>query len=123
MANRWYELLIALDTALPPADADALLERVRKIIADAKGEVRNAEKVGVKPLAFKVHGKREANFLVITCEAPREIVPLVEGVLRLNEGVLRYMTTRLEQAQVARPAAPAPQVPASAASPAAAPSA
>lgn len=108
MANRWYELLIALDPALPQGDADALLDRVHKIIGDAKGQVKNTEKVGIKPLAFKVHGKREANFLIVTCEAPREIVPQVEGVLRLHEGVLRYMTTRLEAFQVSGPAAPAP---------------
>ncbi|MEK7764605.1 MAG: 30S ribosomal protein S6 [bacterium] len=106
METRLYELLIAVDPGLPAADAEALLTRINQTVTAASGTVRNTEKAGVRSLAYKVKGKREANFLVLTVEAPTSLVPAIEGFLRLHEGVLRYMTTRIQPTQVAASSAP-----------------
>jgi small subunit ribosomal protein S6 len=118
MANRLYELLIALDPAASGADADALLAKIRQQVLDAGGEPRSIEKPGIRKLAFKVRGRAEAHFFVLTLFIPATAVKQIEQGLRLQESVLRYMTTRLDESLLAAPEAPkapvAPGAPASA---------
>ena len=119
MEKRYYEVLIAFDLAVAAADGEALLSRLQAAVAEAKGEIRAIEKLGVRRLSFRVKGKTDANFVLLTTHMPTAAVPAVEQVLRMHEGVIRYMTTRLDPSllmpsQESRPAAPpaAPAAPA-----------
>lgn len=96
MANRLYEVLIAFDLGISLPDAEALLAKVSSIVAESKGSLKAVEKLGQRRLAFRVHGRTDAQFVLVTCELPATAVKTVENVLRLHEGVLRYMTTRLD---------------------------
>ncbi len=104
MANRVYEILIAFEPALSSQDVDAALMKIVGLVRDAKGEVKSVERPGVRRLAFRVHGKTDANFVVMTTSMPAVCVPPIEGTLRLNEGVLRYMTTRVDPTFLTPPA-------------------
>jgi small subunit ribosomal protein S6 len=95
MANRMYEILIAFEPALTVQDIDAALMKIVGIVRDAKGEVKAVERPGVRRLAFRVRGRTDANFIVMTTVMPVTCVKPIEAGLRLHEGVLRYMTTRL----------------------------
>lgn len=107
--KRTYECLLAIDTAIQPSEADALLEKVKRTIEEAEGAVRNIEKVGIRRLAFRVHGKTDAFFVKMLFESPVGAVKTLEGVLRLNENILRFMTTRYDSAPKAEESAGAPQ--------------
>jgi small subunit ribosomal protein S6 len=96
MANRIYEVMIAFDTSVQVGDADILIEKLKGIVTAGKGTVRAADKIGYRKLAFKVKGRTECNMALLTCEMPSEVVPQLEQVLKLHEGVLRYMTTRVD---------------------------
>lgn len=120
MANRVYEILIAFEPSLSVQDVDAALMKIVGIVRDAKGEVKSVERPGVRRLAFRVHGKTDANFVVMTTLMPVATVKPVEGILRLHEGVLRYMTTRIDPAFLTPPAhVAAPHAPHAAPAPAA----
>jgi len=121
MVKRSYEIMVAFDPAYPAADVDQTLARLKQVIVDAGGEVKSADKHGVRKLAFKLKGKADALFCLIVCNAPSVIVKQVTDVVRMNEGVLRYMTTRstlpvkpvaAAQTPPAAPVAPAVQTPA-----------
>jgi len=106
MEKRIYEVLVALDTGLASSDLDALLEKLKSLVSEAKGEVKSVEKPGVRRLAFKVKGRSECQFCAFAYQAPSAVVKQIEQVLRLHEGVVRYMTTRLNSSPAVRPAAP-----------------
>ncbi len=96
MEKRLYEILIALDPAVLSPDADALMARLGQQIADSGGEVKSMEKHGLRKLAYRVRGKTEANFFQFVCEAPPGMVQQVKQILRLHEGILRAMTTKID---------------------------
>jgi small subunit ribosomal protein S6 len=100
MEKRFYEVLIALEPSIGAADGDGLLGRLQAAVVEAKGEVRSMEKLGIRRLAFRVKGRTDAHFVLMTCHMPMTAVPVVEQVLRMNENVIRYMTTRLDQSLV-----------------------
>lgn len=103
MANRVYEILIAFEAGLATAEVDGFLMKIVGLVRDAKGEVKSVERPGVRRLAFRVHGKTDANFVVMTTSMPVTVVKPIEGILRLNESVLRYMTTRIDPAFLTPP--------------------
>lgn len=105
--KRLYEVLIAFDTATASSDAEALMEKLKALVAGAQGEVREIEKQGVRKLAFRVRGKTDAQFCAFRYEAPTDVVKQVEEVLRLNEAVMRYMTMRIQPSQIGAPASAA----------------
>lgn len=100
MAKRFYELLIAQQSGITAADTDALITRIVGIVQAAGGAARAIERPGIRPLAFKVKGKSDAAFLILTLEMPQTAVKEIEQYLRLHEGVLRYMTTRVPAAMI-----------------------
>lgn len=97
MKKPMYEIMIALDPAVMSEDADALMEKVKGQIAEAGGELKSIEKQGSRRLAYKIRGKQEANFFLMTCEAPPKTISQATQALRLHEGVLRFMATRLDE--------------------------
>ena len=105
MEKRFYELLIAMQPGATAADADALIARLQAIVQGAGGVIRMVERPGVRKLAFRVRGRGEAAFLLLTCEMPMVAVRELEQVLRLHEGVIRYMTTRIAASLMAPPPA------------------
>jgi len=90
-----YECLLAIDLTVPASDVEALLGRVKQAITQDGGEVVSLENVGTRKLAFKVRGKSDAAFHHIVFKAASAAVGRIADVLRLHEGVLRYMTTRV----------------------------
>ena len=108
MAKRCYEVLIALDPPIAVADADALVVKLKGIVHEIGGEIKAAEKLGLRRLAFRVKGRSEAQFMLLSCEMNTPAVKAIEGVLRLHEGVIRYMTTRIEPTLMAQSLAGAP---------------
>jgi small subunit ribosomal protein S6 len=107
MTKRSYEIMVAFDPAVAAVDVDQVLAKLKQIIVDAGGEVKSADKHGVRKLAFKLRGKADALFCLIVCDAPVVVVKQVSDALRLNEGVLRYMTTRSTLPTKPAPASPA----------------
>jgi small subunit ribosomal protein S6 len=109
MESRLYEFLIALDTSVPSADAEVLLTKLQGLIGEATGTVKEIDRQGIRKLAFKVRGKMDAQFFALRCEAPSVVVKQIEDVLRLNEGVVRYMTTRLDPSVLVPATPPEPK--------------
>ena len=102
MSNRNYLCSIALLSDVATTDAESLVGKIRGIVERLGGRVTNVEKPGVKKMAYRIRGRAEGLFYQVSFEAPPAAVNEIEGVLRLHEGVLRYMTTK---ASAPRPAA------------------
>ena len=99
-----YKCVIALDTSVLAADAEVFFGRLKQLVEAGGGSVQELYKAGSRRLAFKVKGKTEGNFFEMPFDAEPVVVRELEAFLRLQDFVLRFMTTR--EAQSA--AAPAP---------------
>ena len=123
MIKRCYEVLMALDPPITSGEADVLTAKLKQLVTEGQGEIKVVERLGLRRLAFRVHGRTEAQFMLLSCEMPTDVVKKIEGVLELHEHVLRYMTTRISPVMLAQtissqqspaPAHAAPSVPAGA---------
>ena len=94
-ALRPYEILVIADP--PPTDEEvaALLTQLGEQVKSLGAEVIKVENWGKRRLTYDIRKQREGTYAVIPCSAEPAAVREFERQLKLNENVLRYITTRV----------------------------
>ena len=111
---RLYDVLVIADPRLTEEEMAQLLGRLQESCTALGGEVVATENWGKRRLSFEMRKQREGSYLLLTIKAEPPVVREYERQLRLNESVLRFMTTRVvERRRQARTEAPVEPVPAS----------
>lgn len=86
------------ELTLITADKDAM-EKVAKLVKDtvkkAKGEVNKEDEWGEKTLAYPIKKKHTAYYLHMLLSLPASEQPKLDGQLRLNESLWRYLFVRV----------------------------
>ena len=105
---RAYDVLLIVDPRLTEEDVAQLSNRLQEGFAALGGKVVTIENWGKRRLSFELLKQREGQYLLFQVKATPATVREYERQLRLNESVLRFMTTRvLERRRKADAPAPA----------------
>jgi small subunit ribosomal protein S6 len=107
-----YEFLVIIDPRLTDEDAGAVLTRVQDSLTALGGQVGRSESWGKRRLTYEIRKQREGTYAVMEASAEPPAVREFERQLRLNEQVLRFVTTRVpvrKRVRSAPKAEPAPQ--------------
>lgn len=111
-----YELIYIVDTALEEDPRKELIARFNTMIEQNGGTVDKVEEWGKRRLAYPINDKPEGYYVLVHYTAETTVPKEIERNLGITEGILRYLTTRVEvkhtsvkprAAQVAQPTAPA----------------
>ena len=94
---RLYDVLIIADPRLTEEEVAQLTGRLQESCAALGGEVVTTENWGKRRLSFEIRKQREGTYVMLQVKAEPSVVRELERQLRLNESVLRYMTTRVEE--------------------------
>ena len=106
-----YETLVILDPRLNEEEVAALLTKVQETLKTLGGELGKAESWGKRRLAYDMRKQREGTYAVLESKAEPATIKEFERQLKLNEQVLRYLTTRVPAPKRVR-TAPKPSAPA-----------
>jgi small subunit ribosomal protein S6 len=98
LSNRVYEILFIADPNLGDTEVDALAEQVQGFVEKDGGRVEKVEKWGKKRLAYEVQRHREGHYVLIVAESTGPLVSEVERRLKVTDGVIRYLTVRVDDA-------------------------
>jgi small subunit ribosomal protein S6 len=90
-----YETLVIIDPRPTDEEVAALLVRLGENLKSLGGEVGKVESWGKRRLAYDLGKQREGTYAVIESSAEPATVKEFERQLRLNEHVLRFLTTRI----------------------------
>jgi small subunit ribosomal protein S6 len=93
-----YETVIIARQELSTQQVEALSEQYSKVITDAKGKVLKTENWGLRTLAYRINKNRKGHYFLIESDVDSAAILEIERLMRLDEDVLRYLTTRLEKA-------------------------
>jgi small subunit ribosomal protein S6 len=111
-----YETLCIFHPELPEARVKELSAWMQKIVEGASGIEIRADEWGMRDLAHLIKKQRRGYYIRLEYDAPGATVKELERNLRINENVLRFLTT------VRKPVAAEPSVqPSSTPAPPAAP--
>jgi len=88
---RSYEIMLAINPQLEDKELDSLLDKLKKLITDAKGEITNTNKWGKRKLSYEIKDFTEAIYVVLNFNVDEKIIAELERVIKLEEKVIRYL--------------------------------
>jgi small subunit ribosomal protein S6 len=92
-----YEILFIADPNLGEAEVDALTAQIQGFIEKEGGKVEKVEKWGKKRLAYLVKRHREGSYVLLSVEGGADLVKEVERRIRVLDGVIKFMTVRVDE--------------------------
>ena len=106
---RSYDVLVIVDPRLSEEEVAQLCGRLQESVGGLGGEVASVENWGRRRLSFELRKQREGSYVLLQVKAEPVAVREFERQLKLNESVLRFMTTRVvERRKKPTPAEPVP---------------
>lgn len=94
--RRKYEAVIIINPDASEEDQKNVLRRNRDIIQNFKGEIHHIDTWGKRKLANPINKFARGNYFHMTFEAKGEVVAELERTMRINDQVLRFQHTRLD---------------------------
>ena len=89
-----YDLMLLLDTAADTDRRAEILSNVEAAIAGA-GTVVGKHDWGVRPTAYEIRHKADADYHLIQFQGPRELLERLDRTLRITDSVIRYRIIKL----------------------------
>jgi small subunit ribosomal protein S6 len=97
VSDRTYEVLFIADPNLSEPDVDKLTETVQGYAEKEGAKTQKVEKWGKKRLAYIVHKHREGSYVLLTVDGPAALVKEVERRIRVTDGVIKFITVRVDE--------------------------
>ena len=105
-ALRPYEILVILNAGLTDEESAALLTQLGETIKGLGAEITKVENWGKRRLAYDINKQREGTYAVLEVSAEPAMVKEFERQLKLNENVLRFLSTQIPIRKKVRPGRP-----------------
>ena len=93
-----YETVLIARQDLNVAQVEKLTSDFTEILKKEGGKVLKTEQWGLRTFAYKINKAKKGHYTLIESDAPPAAVLEMERNMRLNEDVVRHLTTRLEEA-------------------------
>ncbi|HND84494.1 MAG TPA: 30S ribosomal protein S6 [Pseudobdellovibrionaceae bacterium] len=95
--KRYYEAVVVLHPDTPLEEQKEIFRKNKAIIEGQGGSVFSLETWGKRNLANMVNKLKKAIYFHSVFEADAQSIAEIERVLRINEKVLRFIHTRLDE--------------------------
>ncbi|HEV8474377.1 MAG TPA: 30S ribosomal protein S6 [Methylomirabilota bacterium] len=103
---RPYEILVIVDPRPTDEEVAQLLEQLAEQAKSLGIEMDKTDNWGKRRLAYDIRKQREGTYAVFDAKAEPSMVKEFERQLRLNESVLRFLSTRVPARKKARSVKP-----------------
>lgn len=90
-----YESAVLINAALDDQQIDAILTRIKDLITNNGGQIREIDNWGRKRLAYPVEKSKIGYYAIFRFDAPSDIVAKLERTYSLDEQILRFVTLKL----------------------------
>ena len=91
-----YEVLYIIDATIGEEGIAALVEKFKAMV-EAEGTLTNIDEWGKRRLAYPINDLPEGYYVLMNFESKPEFPAVMERVMKITEGVLRCLTTVVEE--------------------------
>lgn len=91
-----YELTVLFHPDLE-MNIDPALDKVKKIVETAGGNITKEEADGKKRLAYKISGQEFAIYYYFEVSLPAEAPAKISSALNINDETLRYLLVKVDE--------------------------
>ena len=92
-----YETVLIARQDLNPQQVEKLTADFSEILKKEGGKVLKTEQWGLRTFAYKINKAKKGHYTLIESECEPAALHEMERNIRLNEDVVRHLTTRLEE--------------------------
>ncbi len=92
-----YETVFMTRQDLTEAQVNDMTEQFAKLLKGLATKIHKTEYWGLRTLAYRINKNKKAHYVLLEYDAPSDAAIELERNLRLNEDVMRSLTTRLEK--------------------------
>ncbi len=96
MKLRHYEAMFLLHPDLSTENRESTVEKFSNIIKNDGGQIVNIDQWPLRKLAYKVQKQTQGYYVVMDFGAPGSAIEELTRNFRLDEGVMKFMTTKLD---------------------------
>ena len=91
-----YEVLYIIDPTQGEEGIAALVEKFKAMV-EAEGTLSNIDEWGKRRLAYEIDDKTEGYYVLMNMETNPAFPAELERVMKITEGVMRCLTTAVEE--------------------------
>ena len=95
MTNK-YELIVVLNPSIGEEALNTLTDTVKAKV-EAGASIETMDVLGAKKLAYEINDQKEGYYLQFNFSAESAFPKEIERVLKITEGVLRYLVVRVDE--------------------------
>lgn len=92
-----YELLLLFAEDVSEPDQKKQVDAIKETIEKNKGNLKNSESWGKKPLAFQIDQSKSGFYWLLTFSGSAELPKKLTDLLRIEDSVLRFILTLAEE--------------------------
>ena len=92
----YYEHVFITRPEIAPQQVENLVDEIKTIIKDNGGKAVYTEYWGLRDLAYKIKKSERGHYSLLRIDSPSPAIQELERVQKLNEDVLRFLTTKTE---------------------------
>ena len=104
-----YESAILFDPELPEDRRKEFLAKIEGIVTSFEGEILKQDDWGIRKLAYHIRKKQNAYYTFLIYSGKQGVVEEVERNIKIFDGVMRHMTSRVDYEVKPAAAAPVPE--------------
>lgn len=97
MRRNNYESGVIINATLDDTQIDAIVAKIKELIAANGGELNNTDLWGRKRLAYMIQKQKIGYYAFFRFEAPSEFILKLERMYKLEENILRFITLKLDK--------------------------
>ena len=93
---RHYEAMYIVDGEIQDEDLEPVLEKYKKVVTDAGGEVSDASKweKGRRSFAYEIDKKRDGMYILMQFTGGSEIPKELDRIFKINDEIIRHLIVR-----------------------------
>ena len=91
-----YEVLYIIDATIGEEATAALVEKFKAMV-EAEGTISSIDEWGKRRLAYPINDLAEGYYVLMNIETKPDFPAELERVMKITEGVLRCLTTAVEE--------------------------
>ena len=96
-----YELVYIIDAHAPQSTKDEVAKQVADSITKSQAKLVNTQIwLERHKMSFPINKVSEGTYYLLNVEGPSDAVSKLQGLLRINEQVLRFLTIRADAQKV-----------------------
>ncbi|HAW16088.1 MAG: 30S ribosomal protein S6 [Clostridiales bacterium] len=95
MANK-YQLVTVLNPAIGEEALNSLIDQIKSKV-ESGATIDALDNLGTKHLAYEIQDQKEGLYLKILYTAESEFPKEIERVLKITDGVLRFLNVRVSE--------------------------